>query len=232
MKKSITFNFQLSTFNFQLSITSLVYAILLGSFSAHAQFPIAVSNSPIGKTIQPFKLRNIDTKFVTINSTKDSVSTFNAPFPTIKGYIVVFTCNHCPFAKLYTQRFNDLNTKFKPLGVPLIAINSMDSVAYDDENYELMQEKAVIDKINFAYLQDGDQTVAKNFGADRTPHAYVIWEEKNQWIIKYSGAIDDNGEHPELATPFIANAVQELLDRKTVSIAETESMGCKIFYRK
>jgi alkyl hydroperoxide reductase subunit AhpC len=178
-------------------------------------------SSSEGKVISNFELRNVDGKLFNINNINNA-----------KGCIVVFTCNHCPFAKLYPQRFNDLNSKYKELGVPLIAINSMDSAVYEDETFALMQAKCKESNFNFPYLQDVTQAVGKQFGAEHTPHAFIIWKENNNWIIKYSGAIDDNGEHPELAKPYIAYAVDELLANKPVSKPETESFGCRIFYRK
>jgi peroxiredoxin len=179
------------------------------------------TKSVIGNSISDFTLINVNGKNISL---KD--------YPKAKGFIVVFTCNHCPFAKLYTNRLNDLNTKFKALDVPLLAINSMDSAVYEDESFEKMQQRAKADKFNFPYLHDATQTIGKNFGADHTPHAYVIWKENNQWKIKYSGSIDDNGEEPKKANPFIANAVNELLKSKQVSNPITNSVGCKIFYRK
>ncbi len=187
------------------------------SFNGRVGLPI----SPIGKTVNDFSLKNIDNKEVSLSGFKDA-----------KGFIVVFTCNHCPFAKLYSERFNALNAKYNTLGVPLLAINSMDEAIYDEESFILMQEKASSAKFNFPYLQDALQTVGKSFNAEHTPHAFIIWKENNNWIIKYSGAIDDNGEQPELATPYIANAIEELLQNKPVSQAETPSFGCRIFYKK
>ena len=149
-----------------------------------------------------------------------------------RGLLVVFTCNHCPFAKLYSERYNDLNKKYQPLGVPLIAINSMDSLVYEEESFEKMQEKAQSEKFNFPYLQDGSQCVGKNFNAEHTPQAYVIWQENGNWVVKYSGSVDDNGAHPKKATPFIALAVNDLLQNKPVTKPNTESFGCRIFYRK
>ena len=146
--------------------------------------------------------------------------------------MVVFTCNHCPFAKLYTNRYNQLNNKYSKLGVPLIAINAMDTLLYDEESFALMQQKAKTEKFNFPYLYDATQAVGKDFGANHTPHAYIIWQENKQWIVKYSGGIDDNGDHPEKAKPFIANAVNTLLQGKKIANPETQSFGCKIFYRK
>ncbi|MBL7910406.1 MAG: thioredoxin family protein [Bacteroidia bacterium] len=178
------------------------------------------SNSVIGKTVKDFSLKNVDNKIVSLSA-----------FPDAKGFVVVFTCNHCPFAKLYPKRLNDLNSKYKPLGVPLIAINSMDTLVYEEETFELMQKKSADEKLNFPYLYDATQTVGKNFGALHTPHAYIIWKENTNWVIKYSGAIDDNGEHPEKATPYIANALDNLINNKPVSKPETQSFGCRIFYR-
>ncbi|MEI7801082.1 MAG: thioredoxin family protein [Bacteroidota bacterium] len=175
----------------------------------------------IENTVPDFSLRNVDGKIISL---KD--------FQKAKGFIIVFTCNHCPFAKLYTQRLNDLNKKYKSLGVPLLAINSMDTSVYEDESFSNMKSKSVAEKFNFPYLHDATQVVGKNFGADHTPHAYVIWKENNEWKIKYSGAIDNNGEEPKKAVPFIANAVNELLENKQVSNSVTLSVGCKIFYRK
>lgn len=153
-------------------------------------------------------------------------------YPQAKGFIVVFTCNHCPFAKLYSKRMNALNSQFSKLHVPLIAINSMDTLVYEDETFVLMQAKAQQDSFHFPYLQDATQQVGRQFDAEHTPMAFVIWKTENGWMIRYKGAIDDNGENPEQATPFAANAVKELLQHKEVTLPESQSFGCRIFYRK
>ena len=127
---------------------------------------------------------------------------------------------------------NDLAQRFAQQNVPLLAINSMDSLLYREESFAGMQQKAKADGFQFPYLQDGEQRVGKAFGAEHTPSAYVIWKVGDQWQIKYAGLIDDNGENPESATPYIAQAVEELLQGKTVSTAQTSSFGCAIFYRK
>jgi len=180
-----------------------------------------VKKSVIGKSISKIELLNVDGSMYNIDSMKGA-----------KGFMVVFTCNHCPFAKLYPERLNALHRKFEKLGVPLIAINSMDSIVYEEETFSLMRSKSAESKFEFAYLQDGQQLVGKEFGAEHTPHAFVIWRVENRWVIKYSGAIDNNGEHPELATPYLATVVSELLENKATTLQETESFGCRIFYRK
>lgn len=172
------------------------------------------------KTIQDFSLKNVDNKTI---STK--------AFPDAKGFIVVFICNECPFAKLYSKRLNELSTKYKALDVPLLAINSMDTLVYEDESFKDMQLKAKNDKFKFPYLHDVDQLVAKNFNAEHTPSAFIIWKEQNRWVIKYKGAIDDNGQNPFIATPYVANNVDALLKNLPVILNETLSFGCRIFYR-
>lgn len=172
------------------------------------------------KTIQDFSLKNVDNKTI---STK--------AFPDAKGFIVVFICNECPFAKLYSKRLNELSTKYKALDVPLLAINSMDTLVYEDESFKDMQLKAKDDKFKFPYLHDVDQLVAKNFNAEHTPSAFILWKEQNRWVIKYKGAIDDNGQNPFIATPYVANNVDALLKNLPVILNETLSFGCRIFYR-
>ncbi len=175
----------------------------------------------IGTEIPDFSLKNVDGKMYSTAKIKNA-----------KGFIVIFTCNHCPFAKLYYERMNVLNKKYSKLNVPLIAINSMDTLIYEEESFIKMKNKAKDESFNFPYLQDENQLVGKNFGVEHTPTAYIIWKENNNWIIKYKGTIDDNGENPHKANPFIANALEELLKGKPVSNPETESFGCRIFYRK
>jgi peroxiredoxin len=177
---------------------------------------------PGEKSVHDFSLLNIDGKKISL---KD--------FPDAKGFIVVFTCNHCPFAKLYSQRMNALNEKYKPLGIPLVAISSTDTVQYDEDSFIKMVEKTKNEKLTFPYLHDKDQAVAKDFGAQKTPHAFVIWKEAAGWTIRYNGAIDDNGAEPAKATHhYVQEAADALLAGKQVVNEETKSIGCQIHFRQ
>jgi peroxiredoxin len=174
------------------------------------------------ETILDFSLKNIDGKMISLANYKDA-----------KGFIIVFTCNHCPFAKLYPPRLNALNKKYDSLGVPLIAISSTDTMMYEEDTYPNMVTKATNEQFSFPYLFDEMQSVAKNFKAQKTPHAYVIWKENNQWVVKYNGAIDDNGMEPDKVTEsYVANAVDALLANKKITTIETKSIGCQIAFRK
>lgn len=198
----------------------IYYVILLISLFATYSF-VSRKISLIGREVSEFQLKSTSATICSLSSFKGA-----------KGFIIVFTCNHCPFAKLYTERFNQLSEKYSKLNVPLLAINSMDTFVYEEESFNLMCEKAKIENYHFPYLYDHLQTVGKDFHAEHTPHAFVIWKEAGKWIIRYSGAIDDNGEHPELANSMLANAVDDLLANRPVKVPETASFGCAIFYRK
>ena len=153
-------------------------------------------------------------------------------FEDAKGFVIVFTCNHCPFAKLYSKRLNHLQDKYSKKGYPLLAINSMDSILYREEGLDSMRVFAITEDFHFDYLQDGTQAVGKMFGTKHTPQAFVIQREEDGWVVRYSGAIDSNGEHPNKAKPYIENAIKDLLKGKMVSEPMTSTYGCKIFYRK
>ncbi len=172
--------------------------------------------------VNDFLLRNTDGKMISLSDYKNA-----------KGFIIVFTCNHCPFAKLYPPRLNALNSKYSLLGVPLIAISSTDTVMYEEDTYPNMVTKANNEQFNFPYLFDEMQSVAKNFKAQKTPHSYVVWKENEKWVVKYNGAIDDNGMEPDkVSESYVANAVDALLNNKKISINETKSIGCQIVFRK
>lgn len=173
------------------------------------------------RQVNDFQLLNIDNKKVSLSN-----------YPNAKGFIIVFTCNHCPFAKLYPQRLNDLNEKYSAYGIPLIAISSADTLKMEDDSFAEMQKKAKDENFNFPYLLDADQSTAKNFNAQRTPHVFVIWKENDKWVVKYNGAIDDNAAKPELVTVnYISVAVDNLLEGNEVVNKETKSIGCKILFR-
>ncbi len=173
------------------------------------------------RVVDDFSLLNVDGRIVTL-----------ADFPDARGFVIVFTCNHCPFAKLYPPRFNAFYEKYAAQGVPLIAISSTDTVTYEEDTFSRMRAKATAEHFFFPYLWDANQTVAKNFDAQKTPHAFVIWKERGKWVVKYNGAFDDNGANPDkVQEPYVVNAVDALLAGRSVGVAETPSIGCQIYFR-
>jgi len=149
-----------------------------------------------------------------------------------KGFIIVFTCNHCPFSKAYESRILELDKKYADLGYPVIAINPNDVKKSPDDSFELMQELAKEKNYSFPYLYDETQEIAKAYGATRTPHAYVLKKESNNLIIRYIGAIDDNADEPEnVKIRYIQLAVDALISGNEVITKETKAIGCTIKWK-
>ena len=116
----------------------------------------------VGDVAADFNLKNIDGSMKSLAGYKDA-----------KGFIVVFTCNHCPFSIAYEDRIIGIHNRFSSMGYPVIAINPNDVATVPDDSYEKMIERAKEKKFPFDYLHDETQEVAKRFGAARTPHVYV-----------------------------------------------------------
>ncbi|GAB3846204.1 hypothetical protein GCM10028822_05900 [Hymenobacter terrigena] len=172
----------------------------------------------VGDKAADFKLKNIDGKMVSLADNK-----------TTKGYIVVFTCNTCPFAKAYESRIIGLNAKYAPLGYPVVAINPNDPAVAPGDSYAAMQSK----KYAFPYLQDESQQVAKTYGATRTPHLFVLTRKGADFVVSYIGAIDDNSEDAKLAkTKYVENAMTEILAGKPATTSETKAIGCGIKWKR
>jgi len=180
-----------------------------------------VKSYNIGDAVSDFSLKNVDGKMVSM-----------ADFKNAKGYIIVFTCNHCPFAKRYQTRINDISKKYASKNVPLIAISPNDVEAVPEDSYDEMIKRAKEEHYSFPYLIDNTQDIAHAFNATKTPHAFVVFKENGKLILKYAGAIDDNGGEPEKAkVHYLEDAVDALLAGKQVPIATTKSVGCGIKWK-
>lgn len=176
----------------------------------------------VGEIADDFKLKNVDGKMVSMSD-----------YSTAKGFIVIFTCNHCPFSKKYEDRINALNKKYAKKGFPVIAINPNDASQYPDDNFENMVKRAKEKKFSFPYLHDESQAVAKSYGATKTPDVFILQKEGTDLIVKYTGAIDNNSDNPKEATEkYVEAAVEDLLAGKPVQNTFTKAVGCSIKWKK
>jgi peroxiredoxin len=172
----------------------------------------------IGDAATDFKLKNLDGKFVSL-----------ADFEDAKGFIVIFTCNHCPYAIAYENRIIELDKMFKNKGFPVIAINPNDNAAYPEDSYENMIVRAKEKGFTFPYLFDEGQKIYPQYGATRTPHVFILKKEADGMIVKYIGAIDDNhADTKSVKEKYIENAVNALLSGKDPDPATTKAIGCSI----
>lgn len=172
----------------------------------------------VGDIASDFKLKNVDGKMVSLADYKDA-----------KGFIVIFTCNHCPYAKAYEDRINALNQKYAPLGYPVIAINPNDPAIVPEDSFDKMQVRAKEKNFTFPYLFDDGQTVLPKYGATKTPHVYILEKTKEGNKVAYIGAIDDN--HQDVSAvkeKYVENAVDALRNGKQPQPNSTKAIGCSI----
>lgn len=172
----------------------------------------------IGSIATDFKLKNIDDKMVSLSNYKDA-----------KGFIVIFTCNHCPYSVAYEDRIIAIDKKFKKQGYPVIAINPNNPVVNPEDSFDKMKIRAKDKGFTFPYLFDAGQKIYPQYGATKTPHVFLLQKEKGNNVVKYIGAIDDN--HKDAAAvknTFLDNAVTALLAGKEIENKKTVAIGCSI----
>ncbi|WP_228063731.1 thioredoxin family protein [Faecalibacter rhinopitheci] len=176
----------------------------------------------IGDEATDFKLKNIDNKYISL---KD--------YTSAKGFIVIFTCNHCPYAKAYEDRIIALDLKYKELGYPVIAINPNDPIVQPQDNFIEMKKRAEEKGFTFPYLVDEQQKIYPQYGATKTPHVFILKKEGAKNIVKYIGAIDNNYEDVNDVTEYyVQDAVNSLLNNKEVKVPTTVAIGCTIKTKK
>ncbi|KFC24167.1 thioredoxin family protein [Chryseobacterium sp. FH1] len=180
------------------------------------------SGYQVGDEATDFKLKNIDGKMVSLSDYKSA-----------KGFIVIFTCNHCPYAKKYEDRIIALDKMFKSKGYPVIAINPNDATVQPQDGFAEMQTRAKEKGFTFPYLVDEGQKIYPIYGATKTPHVYILEKENGKNIVKYIGAIDNNYENPNDVSEFYAqDAVNQLLKNEAVKTEKTVAIGCTIKVKK
>ena len=172
----------------------------------------------IGSVATDFKLKNIDNKMISLRNFEDA-----------KGYIVIFTCNHCPYAVAYEDRIIELSKKYKKLGYPVVAINPNNPEKQKEDSFEKMQVRAKEKGFDFPYLFDEGQKIYPQYGATKTPHVYVLQKTDKGNIVQYIGAIDDNySDASAVKEKYVENAVDALLNGEEVKVKTTKAIGCSI----
>lgn len=174
-----------------------------------------------GDKARDFKLKNVDGAMMSL-----------ADMKAAKGFIVVFTCNHCPFSVKYEDRITALDKKYKDLGYPVVAVNPNDDKKEPDDSFEKMIVRHKEKIFTFPYLHDATQEIAKSYGASRTPHVFVLRKSGSDMIVEYIGAIDDNANDANAAkTKYVEIAVEELLGNKKVTQSTTKAIGCTVKWK-
>lgn len=168
----------------------------------------------VGDTAADFSLKGTDDKMHSLGE-----------FTNAKGYIVIFTCNHCPYSVAYEDRIIALQTKYGPQNYPVIAINPNDPVSYPSDNFDNMKIRAKEKGFNFPYLFDDGQKVFPKYGATKTPHVFLLDANK---VVKYIGAIDNSTKAEKVTVKYLENAIEALKKGESPSPDFTKAIGCSI----
>ena len=163
----------------------------------------------------PFSLPDVDGNIVSPSD-----------FPDKSLLLVVFTCNHCPYAVASWPILVELQRKYRARSFQIIAINPNNNPDYPDDAHDKMKPFAEKMGVRFPYLFDADQSVAKAFGAACTPDPYLF--EHGRLI--YHGRINDNWQEPAKVTEHSLEAqIRFAMALEDDRPAETfPSMGCSI----
>lgn len=139
---------------------------------------------------------------------------------------VIFTCNHCPYAKAVEDRVIALARHFDQEGGQFVLVNSNDATKYPDDSFEEMKRRHEEKQYPFPYCTDETQEVALSFGALCTPHCFVFDGDRK---LRYKGRIDDNWKEPDKVTSHdLKNAIDALLQGRTPDVQEANAIGCSI----
>ncbi|WP_299625684.1 thioredoxin family protein [uncultured Tenacibaculum sp.] len=176
----------------------------------------------IGDKVDNFTLKNIDGKMVSLSDYND-----------VSGVVVIFTCNHCPYSKMYEDRIIALDKTYKEIGFPVVAINPNDPSVSQGDDYESMKVRAKEKGFTFPYLFDDGQKVYPKFGATKTPHTFILKRKKKDFILSYIGAIDNNARDASNASvKYVEEAILSLIDGDMPTKTETKAIGCSIKTKK
>jgi hypothetical protein len=145
------------------------------------------------------------------------------------GTLVIFTCNHCPFARGWERRIADLGNTYAKKGVGVILVNANDPAKYPEDGFAEMQARAKSLGLQVPYVVDETSSLARAFGASVTPEAFLFDKAGK---LAYHGTIDDNHQDPaQVGKRYLKDALDAVVAGKLPAVAETKGIGCGIKFR-
>ena len=196
----------------------IIVALSLSAFIANAQTPTLMP----GAKAPDISLLNVDNKIISF-----------ANYPAAKGFIVVFTCNTCPYSKAYEQRIKGLNGKYASRGYPVIAINPNDPQSSPGDTFDKMKQHAKAAGFTFPYLFDKGHVITALYGAKSTPTVFIISKTAAGNVIEYTGAIDNDTPDTDIhKTKWAEDAVSALLNGGKPAVNVTKAIGCRVSWQK
>jgi peroxiredoxin len=143
--------------------------------------------------------------------------------------VVVFTCNHCPYALAWHDRIVAAARDYADRGIRFLAINSNDAARYPRDSFEAMRERVRAENWPLPYLHDSSQEVASAWGAKVTPDVFVLDSDGR---LRYRGAPDGDYADPSQNAAWLREALDAVLTGRDPQPAETEPVGCSIKWKR
>ncbi len=174
----------------------------------------------VGTPAPPFSLPGTDGKTYSL-----------AEFADAKALVVVYTCNHCPYAKASEDRLVRLQADYADRGVRLVAINPNDDRGYPEDSFDAMVKRAKERRFNFPYLRDETQEVARAYDATCTPDVFVFGPDRR---LVYNGRIDDSWkDESKITRRDLRDVIDAVLADRAPALPEVVPwMGCSIKWRR
>jgi peroxiredoxin len=153
-----------------------------------------------------------------------------ADFAASPALLVVFTCEHCQFARHIRAGFARFAAEYVPRGLAIVAVNPNDLAAYPQDGPDAMREEARSAGYVFPYLLDADQSVAKAFRAACTPDFFLFDADRR---LVYRGQFDDSrpGDARPVTGADLRSAVDAVLSGRAVDAEQRPSVGCNIKWK-
>ncbi len=177
-----------------------------------------MTNLSIGDEAVPFELPGVDGDTHSLSDYEEKAAV-----------AIVFTCNHCPYARAWEDRIVSIQNDYGSGGLQVVAINANDAEKYPDDGFPQMQQRAGEKGFNFPYLHDESQEVATAYGAERTPEVFLFGGDRK---LAYHGAIDDNYDDPDAVhNYYLREAIEAILSGEKPTTSHTSPVGCSIKWK-
>lgn len=146
-----------------------------------------------------------------------------------KGTLVIFSCNHCPYAVKWADRIGEIGKEWQAKGFGVVVVNSNDPEKNATDGMDGMKQFAADHGYEFPYVVDATSDMARKFGATKTPEVFLFDASLK---LAYHGAVDDSAESADkVEKHFLRDALADVAAGKAVAAAESKAIGCSIKFR-
>jgi peroxiredoxin len=171
----------------------------------------------LGDEAPPLELADTEGRTQSLEAGDDSSAT-----------VVIWTCNHCPYALAWHDRLADVARDYAGRGVRFFAVNSNDADRYPADSLDAMRDRVAEEDWPFPYLHDSSQDAARAWGAETTPHVFALDAKRR---LRYEGAPDPDYGDPDHEAVWLREALDHILAGEPPARPRTEPVGCSIKWK-